>query len=188
MFLITGAGRSGTKYIATVLRKCGLDVGHEGLGESGIVSGFYCFDADWYPNDRHPVPRPQFDLILHQVRHPLRVIASMQTTHSWEWACQFLPIDESAPLLQRCCYNWLIPNETAERQAAFTYRIENLEGVWSELQRLIGFDASYKIAASLPNDINSRPHGNVTWNDVQKAVPEAYSTIVNAAERYGYQL
>jgi len=186
MFLITGCGRSGTKYMATVLRRCGLDVGHEQMGRDGIVSSYYCFKVKRYPG-RHLVPRPAFDVVLHQVRHPLRSIASIQTGHSWRWTCQFLPVGPKAPLLRRACYNWLVFNEEAERQAALTYRIEALEAAWPDLQRLLGFEADYGLIADIPKDINTRRHTAVSWADVRQAAPKVYGRIWAAARRYGYE-
>ena len=146
MFLITGSGRSGTKYISQVLQRCGLDVGHEKMGADGIVSGFYCFEADSYPGHNHPAPRPDFDLILHQVRHPLKTIASIQTGHSSEWASQFILAEQDALPLRWACSYWLAYNESAERQAEFTYRIEDLEEAWPEIQQLLGFEYSFEPA------------------------------------------
>lgn len=188
MFLITGCGRSGTKYIAVALQQCGLGVRHEQMGKDGIVSGYYCFDAQQYPGGRHPVPRPDFDVVLHQARHPLPTIASLQTTHSWKWACQFLPVTPNDPLLKRCCHHWLGYNEAAEKLAEYTYRIETLEEVWPTLQRLIGFDAPYSIVADLPKSINARKHDDVTWAEVRDAAPEIYDAILAASVRYGYSI
>lgn len=187
MFLITGSGRSGSKYISTALRQCGLDVGHERLGHDGIVSSYYCFDASSYPG-HHPVPRPHFDLILHQVRHPLRSIASITTGHSWRWTCQFLPVTPSAPLLRRACHNWLVFNEHAERQAVLTYRIESLAEAWPDLQRLLDIEADYSVIADLPTNINTRRHRQVSWTDVKRAAPRIYDQIRAAAVRYGYEV
>ena len=187
MILITGSGRSGTTYMARALQRCGLDMPHERLGRDGTVSSLYCFDAPWYPGKKHAVPRPEFDVILHQAREPLASIASIQTGRSWDWTCQFLPVGEDAPLLQRACYNWLVFNEEAERQAVLTYRIEALEKVWPTLQRLIGFNAPYSVIADLPRTINSRKHSDVTWGEVKEAAPEIYDAIRGAAGRYGYR-
>jgi len=186
MILITGAGRSGTTYMARALQRCGLDMPHERLGRDGTVSSLYCFDAPWYPGKKHAVPRPEFDVILHQARHPLNSIASIQTGKSWDWTCQFLPVGEDAPLLQRACYNWLVFNEEAEGQARYTYRIEALVNAWPTLQRLIGFEAPYSAIADLPHTINSRKHSSVTWDNVREAAPKIYDDIRAAAERYGY--
>jgi hypothetical protein len=186
MFLITGSGRSGTKYMATVLRQCGLDVGHERPGRDGIVSSYYCFEAAWYPG-QHVAPRPAFDVVLHQVRHPLRSIASITTGHSWKWTCQFLPVGPRAPLLRRACWNWLVFNEEAERQAIFTYRVEDLEEAWGEIERLLGFEADYRSISDVPRDINARRHRAVAWADVRRVAPGIYGRIRTAAKRYGYR-
>jgi len=188
MFLITGCGRSGSTYMTQVLQRCGLEVGHHKMGRDGTVCGFYCFDTDKYPVKSHPVPRPQFDVILHQVRDPLKTVASLQTGRSWKWTCQFLPIGTDAPLLTKCCYNWLVFNEEAERQAVFTYRIEALKRAWPEIQRLLGFQHSYKDAiAGVSRNANARKHGAVTWADVREAAPLIYRDIREATERYGYK-
>ena len=187
MFLITGAGRSGSTYIAKVLQRCGLDVGHHKMGRDGTVCGFYCFDVAKYPVKSHPVPRPHFDVILHQVRAPLKSIASLQTGRSWKWTSQFLPLTAKAPLLMKCCYNWLVFNEEAERQAVFTYRIEALEAAWPEIQRLLGFQYGYRqAAAKVSRKANARKHSRVTWADVRDASPFIYCDIRKAAKRYGY--
>jgi len=186
MFLITEAGRSGTKYMAQALRLCGLDVYHERMGADGIVSSFYCFDADWYPGHNHPVPRPDFDVILHQTRHPLKAIGSIQTGKSRNWSHQFLPVGPGTPELTRCCHYWLVFNEHAEQQADLTYRIEDLEEAWPEIQRLLGFSADYSRIAGLSKRLHTRPHSDVTWADVREAAPFIYCDIREAAERYGY--
>lgn len=187
MFLITGAGRSGSTYITRVLRRCGLDVGHHKLGRDGIVCGFYCFDVKKYPVKSHPVPRPEFDVLLHQVREPLASIASIQTGRSWKWTGQFLPIPRDAPVLTKSCYNWLIFNEEAERQALWTYRIEDLKGVWADLQRVLCFDKDYDSAIfNVPLNVNTRQHDSITWQDAKLAAPEIYGDIREAAKRYGY--
>ena len=188
MFLITGSGRSGSTYITRVLQNCGLDVGHHKMGKDGTVCGYYCFDAKGYPVKSHPVPRPHFETILHQVRDPLKSIASIQTGRSWKWTCQFLPVSEDAPILTRACYNWLIFNEEAERQALWTYKIEKLEKVWLDLQRVLIFDTSYEVATKyIPRNTNTRKHKKIKWQDVKDAAPEIYADIKAAAIRYGYR-
>ena len=188
MFLITGCGRSGSTYITRVLQHCGLDVGHHRLGKDGAVCSFYCFKTDKYPVKTHPVPRPHFDVILHQIREPLKTIASIQTGRSWKWTCRLLPVGEDAPLLTRCCYNWLVFNEEAECQAALTYRIEALEEAWPEIQQLLGFTYNYtKAVTGISKKTNARKHGAVTWEDVRTFAPLIYCDIREAARRYGYE-
>lgn len=80
--LITGCGRSGTTYISAVLQEFGLDVRHECYGADGICSWpMTVVDDDlpwkWLPPGRNKDMK--FTHILHQVRHPLKVIASFYT-------------------------------------------------------------------------------------------------------------
>jgi len=186
MFLITGCGRSGTSYMTKVLNNCGLNVGHEALGRDGVVSGRYCYEAEFYPG-AHPAPRPHFDVILHQVRRPLKTIASVMTGRSRLWSQQFVPVELTASTLRFSCYYWLTWNLEAERQALWTYRIEDLEDVWLDLRRVLCFDTSYDLATSgVPKNTNSRQHASVTWQDVKKAAPEIYEDICLTADRYGY--
>ena len=186
MFLITGSGRSGTQYIARALCACGLNVGHEARGRDGIVSGFYAFKARHYPG-KHPNPRPHFDIILHQVRHPLRAIASIQTGKSWTWARQFAPFQPRASLLNRACHVWLAFNEQAERISEWTYQIEALPDVWPEFTARLGFNAPYSAIAGIPRNTNARRHAAITWGDVERAAPEIAANITAAARRYGYE-
>jgi hypothetical protein len=186
VFLITGAGRSGSTYITRVLKRCGLDVGHHKMGKDGIVCGFYCFDAKRYPTG-NPAPRPKFDVILHQVRDPLKTIASVTTGNSRGWARQFVRVEHSASPLRWACYYWLTWNLEAERQALWTYRIENLKGVWPDLQRVLCFDKDYDSAIfNVPLNVNTRQHDSITWQDAKLAAPEIYGDIREAAKRYGY--
>ncbi|NIV72651.1 MAG: hypothetical protein GWN16_16230, partial [Calditrichae bacterium] len=81
--LITGCGRSGTFYAAEVWRSLGLDIRHERpikphgkMGEDGVASWLMA------ANDPNPPFGPsavdyEFEVIVHQVRHPLKVIASV---------------------------------------------------------------------------------------------------------------
>lgn len=81
--LVTGCGRSGTLYITSCLQKLGLDVRHEEpvppngvMGKDGMVSWFMTVD------DSNPALGPgrkyyEFEYVLQLVRHPLKVIASV---------------------------------------------------------------------------------------------------------------
>lgn len=190
-FLITGCGRSGTKYMATVLQTIGLDVGHERLGRDGAVSGIWTVESDSYPSFHQQGPRPHFDLVLHQVRHPLPTIGSVTTgsPESWEFNCRFIPATLKEPLLIRCAKYWLYWNRIAQEQATFTYRIENLKKVWIGLMRLLRTEASYDQIIHLSRSMNTREHPEVTWDVLEKNVPRPLVDEVKALGRsYGYAI
>jgi len=187
MLLITGSGRSGTAYITRVLQRCGLDVKHEAVGKDGSVSGFYCFEAKSYPG-KHKTPRPKFDVILHQVRDPLKTIASVTTGRNRDWSQQFVDVEHDASPLRWACYYWLTWNREAERQALWTYRIEELSTAWETLRSVLDFDTDYASATfNVPLTVNAREHAAITWRAVQNAAPEIYDSIRAMADRYGYE-
>ena len=53
-FLITGCGRSGTTYMAKLLKAHGIDAGNERIGSDGVVGWQFAFDTDIrYVKGRH---------------------------------------------------------------------------------------------------------------------------------------
>ena len=124
-FLVVSVGRSGTKYVAFLLRSLGLDVGHESAGAHGIVSWYLAADADSVP---HGPPSTQFVFghVFHQVRHPLRVIPSLMSLRpeTWSFVARHTGCAPEDPLPVRCAKLWLHWNELAEAKAEWRYRIE----------------------------------------------------------------
>ena len=190
MFLITGCGRSGTVYMSKVLRQAGLDVGHEKLGKDGAVSPLWLVKDRRYPAYHQQGPRPEFDIILHQVRHPLKAIASLTTTapKSWKWLLKHVPIDPNAHVLQMAAEFWLHWNDKAEKAAEYTYRIEGLQQSWKRISNLTGARGGYASAVSgIPKNTNARSHTDVTWDMIEDATP-LHGYIKGMAESYGYSV
>src|SRR5210317_297718 len=90
--LVIGSGRCGTTWLSQTLQAAGFDVKHECVGDHGTVSLFFQVDADWYPFVPWVAKEPGrvahvgerrsdfvFDHVVHLVRHPLEVAASMQS-------------------------------------------------------------------------------------------------------------
>ena len=185
MFLITGCGRSGTLYAATVLRAAGLDVGHEAAGKDGAVSSHWAVDDVLYPTYHQQGPRPQFDVILHQVREPLATIASLTTSRadSWLWNVRHVSIELLWSTLRIAADYWLQWNRIAEEQAILTYRVENMAGAWPRICEALSLDAQFPEGIS--TSINSRQHQQVSWQNIHEITPR-YGEIVQMARRYGY--
>jgi hypothetical protein len=83
-FVVAGTGRSGTGYASELFTRLGLPCGHEDVfGPWGPTSRFR--EDDW-TGDASWLVAPYLDLlppgtiVLHQVRHPLDVIASWAGT------------------------------------------------------------------------------------------------------------
>lgn len=158
--LITGCGRSGTKYITFLLQRLDLDVGHEKLGRDGVASWYMAVDADSVPFG--PARREvTFEYVYHQVRHPLSVIASATTFKdvSWQFICAHQPIGLDEPLLLRCAKYWYYWNLEAEKIAQSRYRVEDLHASIEALCERLGRKADRARIESVSKDVNTRSRG-----------------------------
>jgi hypothetical protein len=158
--LVTGAGRSGTKYICFVLKRLGLDVRHERMGDDGIASWCMAVDAARAP---WGVPRSAYDFaqVVHQVRHPLATISSCTTfkAESWRFICEHVECSESDSVLLRAAKYWLLWNERAEEGATWRLRVEDLPLVFPELCERLGADVDPSVLDCVPPDVNTRSFG-----------------------------
>ena len=163
-FLVTGSGRSGTRYTASLLGALGLDVRHESLGSEGVVSWYVAADADTVPYGP-PSSRLVFRHVFHQVRHPLRVIPSLATLRpeTWAFVAHHVPCPPDDPLLVRCAKLWLHWNLLAERRAEWRYRIEDLPDIFDEFCRRFGVACDRRVLERVPRDLNTRPVRLATW-------------------------
>jgi len=177
--VITGCARSGTKYISEVLKKAGKDVGHWNTGGSdGIASDLV---APWELRGA---------TILHQVRHPLHQIASMQTAlrHTWNYIAAMLDFNGTDSVLRYCMRYWLKWNKLVAEKACLTYRVEDIDTSWDEIKQLLGLDG-VKLPA-VPKDTNSRKghYKPVGWDELKAADTELAKAIFKQALEYGYTL
>jgi hypothetical protein len=155
--LVTGCGRSGTKYAAELLQKLGLDIRHEEMGEDGIAT--WCMvveseDSPWGGGRRNV----QFAAVLHQVRHPLKVIPSLTTftSPSWDFIARHIPCAVNEPLLLRAAKYYYYWNLEAEKIATWRYRIETLPNVFQEFCTRAGVKPRRDALGSTSTLVNSR--------------------------------
>lgn len=174
-------------YTSKALQAAGLDVGHERLGRDGIVSSMWALDVDEYPAYHEQGPQPEFDVILHQVRHPLDAIGSLTTAlpESWAWNARYMPI-ANKPVLEKAALYWYLTNLIAEKRASWTYRIESLPDIWREFTRRLKIKAGIGVLAGIPKNINSREHDTVTWKQI-RGVTVHWDQIRKLARSYGYE-
>lgn len=160
--LITGCGRSGTKYIAFVLRRWGLDVPHERMGRDGCASWCMAVDAEKTPFGES-CRNYEFEHIFHQVRNPLAVIASIKTfkNKSWQFICEHTAIRMGEPLLIRCAKYWYFWNLEAENISQWRYRIEDFNLISSNFCNRLQIKTDNSVLEKLPLDINTRKRGRV---------------------------
>lgn len=175
--LVTGCGRSGTLYITSYLQKLGLDVRHEEpvppngvMGKEGMVSWFMAAD------DPNPPMGPgrthyEFEYILHLVRHPLKVIASVAQfifkldIKSYKYIKRhcgfthwpvFSPSLEKDLLIKLAAEYWICWNEKTERIATHRARVEFLNEDISSLLDELGLTFNIDVISEIPKRVNSR--------------------------------
>jgi hypothetical protein len=186
--LVTGCIRSGTAYTTQVLRNLGLDVVHEGSGKDGSVSAFLGKPGVKLP-PWHGLELPRYDIILHQVRHPVPVVASMRPSsdHFWTFARDYAGVDGKTVLLRSMQY-WDRWNRIVEARAQATYRIEHAP--WPELCAVLGITYDAKKIAAVSKQTNSRqnhPHyRRLFWTDLEAADVDLCVRIRELATHYGY--
>ena len=201
LLLVTGCARSGTGYIAKVLQKCGLDVGHERLGAEGISSWVMAVESifsPWGP-PRHNL---KFKHIFHQVRDPLKVISSTYMTEgpqSWAYIIQHIPqIKWNDSFVVKSAKYWYYWNLKAAECAEWTYRVEDLEQVWEEFEKRLGKKLDRSAFSEIAKNYNRRDlkplsrESNLlledfTWKDLKEELdPQLYENLRSLAKKYGY--
>jgi hypothetical protein len=211
--LITGCGRSGTMYASEVWKTQGLDITHENplppngsMGKDGIAS--------WYMavNDPDPPFGPsacnyQFDFVIHQVRDPLKVIASvaqfiLRDRLSRDYiernatAIRLTHVELSLPrrdrlLLQAARY-WYYWNLIGEQRASLTVQVEQLTASLGRLCEFLGVSYRPDVAELVSKNIHGRclytdeAYWEIEWNDIARIDAEVCKKIKELARKYGY--
>jgi hypothetical protein len=160
--LVTGCGRSGTKYISILLKRAGLDIGHERMGGDGICS--WLFGADAADTPWGPAPSEyRFDYIFHLVRHPLSAIPSIATFkgRAWDYISRHIDIDKDDPVLLRSAKYWLYWNAMVEDKTSDRIRIEDMPDAIDLVCGSLGIDADISELRTVPTDINTRRMGKL---------------------------
>lgn len=183
MLLITGCPRSGTRYLASLLRAAGIRAFHERMGRDGTVNAAFAVDDFWYPGNNPDRPsRVRFDHVFHVVRHPLFCIASMASMNNprfWHWTQLHTGLcfeDYESPL-QHAARFWVKWNELVEKLSPqWRFKIES--DFWPELCDRLGLGER-----ELPEvDKHRSQHGSLAWADLG----DAERGVREMAERYGY--
>ncbi|MDZ7723755.1 MAG: hypothetical protein U5R06_13360 [candidate division KSB1 bacterium] len=206
MFLIAGHPRSGTHFTKELLSKFGLDIRGEKYGRKqslqeednvdGIVSWMHVY---LFPEE--------FPVVLHQIRHPLQVIASSQTLYNNAFRRMFRQIDapkrwllfthlrRKIPFPQEtvtrwAMYTWLYWNEWIETDSRVKhqYRVENIENEWYSILDIL--DIPPLPMPELNTTVNTRKgrFQSLTWEQLYGIDPELTDRIREKAIDYGYTL
>lgn len=193
--LVIGCARSGTGYIATLLKQAGFPIDHERVGKNGLSAWTMTVPVDkvpWGPRNPNSFC---FTHIFHQVRHPLKVISSAYTSEpkiSWQYIIDHVPeITWEDPHLVKCAKYWYYWNLMAAERAEWSYRVEEIANVLDEFERRLEITLDRTALDRVPKNVNTRLGGrkHFTWNDLRLALdPELFENIQLLAEFYGYSV
>lgn len=215
--LITGCGRSGSKYIAACLRKAKVRVRHEQMGDDGTVScPFVTYRSsvetvrfnDFQQFGHKGRERPsEFELVWHQTRHPLKVIGSLRDVMLMpvkEWSK--VVFNQPIGLGKRYDLRWAMEHYVnactmADTICKFRYKIEDISTVWPDLLKRLNCPE-----VPLP-DVSTTMNRSQRTIKVFKPVKELYNSIryptiedlykmdksltksvLKLSKKYGYQL
>ncbi len=181
---IIGCGRSGTRYTSKVLNAFGVSVGHEKESDYGTVGWELTMkDLNEYYG------------IFHQVRDPIKVMASCHgiKSSSWTLISKTGVINKSDSKLVRCMKYWLHWNEAAQERAVFTYRVEDLE---KELPRIFSYmgwgysPSNFKKAKNIDTadhtGADAKGYPALSWAVLRDQDEAMAMEIALLAKSYGY--
>jgi hypothetical protein len=213
---IIGCGRSGTRYSATLFQALGLDICHEldnpstgVIGKDGISSWFLAVDDPNPPNGPSDVGL-DFQFTLHQVRHPLLVIASFaqfilkEGTRSPEFIEMHIPglksdldsndLTVKEKLILQAARYWYEWNLLAERKATETVRLEELD---LHLARICN-EMDLPFDPNIPDQVSKKTNERqwyiqetpwvISWEELYSLDPVLTDNIKNLSVRYGYDI
>lgn len=215
--LITGCGRSGTRFIAELLRSFGCDFRHERTGGDGSACWYCCLLFEKNVNHNAPVTRcgcrfqdvrvdsqggttsdsgdpslrDHYGLILHQLRSPMEVIASAQTftNGSMIYIDNKIGIRQYDDRILQAARYWVEWNRAAYRICDFSYRVEDLRLRLPEVCDLVGVRCSIRgYDEMLARRTNRRPHPPVSVNHIKERDMDLYRDLVETAEAFGYAI
>lgn len=191
LIIITGCGRSGTTFSSKVLRRMGLEIGHERLRKNGVSS--------WYLTSKRKKVQlgpSLYDLrsfnkiIIHQVREPLASISSMLSTGSpsWRFLSNEIPIslekDSKTLRAMKYYYYWNLQTENIAdvrvKAEEFLYKIESI---------LLKYKIDFKtnnVTIDESSKVNTRKHKKLDWDDLFKEDKNLAEKIVELGRKYGY--
>jgi len=187
-FVVVGSGRSGTTYISTLLRKVGINCGHEEWFTPFVHQRKTGLDGDasWMAV---PVLQEYGGKVLVQGRHPLSVVRSLAgydhgafmrgdlpNAVFWQMKVQALPL---LALRRDAVYNsavwWIATYEKALAHADMAWRVEEMSGeLLREITRRVGRQASVgecdRAVADTPTNIHAHHQGvaDLAWGDLPK--------------------
>lgn len=200
MVIITACPYSGTKYTVKILRNLGLDVGHETLEKDGAVSWRHIAMTD---DDQQLAALDGRGIIrLHQVRHPLITIASLQKLNGKIWyevaKCaerMHLPWNPTEGTFDardhtlRTMRLWYYWNKNGMEAADEVYCIEDLPFKWGWFLKTVSLPASVLPGTSTTTNRHRGPSQKTrvpSWNELYEIDGDLTLSMLRMAHLLGY--
>ena len=190
--LITGHPRSATHHISNLINAMGHSCTYEKRNPAGFTASWkHIKSGTFEPPCSESDIVCDFDKIIHQVRHPLKVIASATTlwTMSMGYMGQFIrlpdPVVNKDNTILNCMITWLEWNKIIEAKASWRYQIEQLYDVQKEWCEQL--EIPYQEIPNPARRTNAREHIELSWDDLYEVNPLLTEMIKAKAEFYGYE-
>lgn len=195
--LVTGTGRCGTGYVATLLNAVAIPATHEGVWSTETRPwSWQRVECSWLA-----VPHLEsFDgPIVHLVRHPLDVINSLMGIEFFTnpvhgdyvaRAREIVDLDGLEPLEQAMKF-WVEMNRLIEPHASARFQIEQIgpEDFAAIAEATGARHSPHEMAAAMekiPTNVNSRNRASFAWDDLPDG--DLKVELEQLAKEYGYEL
>jgi hypothetical protein len=138
---------------------------------------------------------------LHQVRNPLKTIASsltesMNTYYLIFKVLRMRPTGPRYKAFYRNCneiqrnfllpmWTWIFLNRHIAKMAQWRYRIEDIDSVYPEICQRCGVQPKEKVP-DVERNYNTRPHKQLSWDDLWETDKDMTKVIACMANEYGY--
>jgi hypothetical protein len=170
----------------------GFDVPHETVGKDGTASWKHIVSGTFLnvkKNQGHQICSEGFTRILHMVRHPIKVISSMQTfsASTWGYMAQHAPVDLDAPAARRGMQAWVSWNQLVEKRAHWRFQIESLSSQFDEFCRQAGIPV--RAMPQLPpsaTDTRVKRYKLLDWQHLAATDASLAEQVREIANGYGY--
>lgn len=162
-FAVTGTGRCGTGYVAAVLKRCGLDCGHENwwTPDPKRVQARLDGDSSWLALPDIETGRWS-GAVIHIVRHPVDVVRSFVGLGFPDYvSIPHEPDLADVPQPEKAVEYWVRWNRRCAAVADVTVQVEDLVSRIGEIADLLGHPLGTANAAVVPRNINHRGRANV---------------------------
>jgi len=177
--LIAAHPRSGTLYICRCLETLGLDVKHE---KPATISVGY----------QEMLKADDYDLVIHQVRHPLNVIRSVINC-AQTYKNMFKVIGQEPPKsycqhrVTQSMWTWIHFNRAIAERAAWRFRIEDIDDEWPRLMQSLEVGPAPLPPVDRRTHHRRSPYRDMTSLDLWNLAPSLYEEMMTFAKDYGYE-